>query len=198
LPSGRAVVLRIESAVRSRPCGLPSLTPPRLAALRAAAFPPGRPGRPSARRRRLACPELRWVKSALSHAKVKSGRGNPRLRRRCAPCTVPPRTYRPSLRQDRTAAGYAVKALLARSVLACGCAPLRPPGRPWRRPPPCDRASEAIGTRCHSGAGLCSAGPWLIERAGNTVRACSGPDTRPEDSRFRYPGALRKGENAIA
>jgi len=36
---------------------------------------------------------------------------------------VTPRPYRPSLRQDRTPAGYAVKALLARSVLAFGCAP---------------------------------------------------------------------------
>jgi len=112
---------RARGAVSPLRASIPDASAPGGAAR--CACPPGRPGRPSARRRRLACPELRWVKSALSHAKVKAGRGNPRLRRRCAPCTVPPRTYRPSLRQDRTAAGYAVKALLARSVLAFGCAP---------------------------------------------------------------------------
>jgi len=75
----------------------------------------------AARQSRTARWRLRlWL---LSRAKVK-GKGTQ------SPASMPlrtgavtPRPYRPSLRQDRTPAGYAVKALLARSVLAFGCAP---------------------------------------------------------------------------
>jgi len=47
--------------------------------------------------------------------------------------------------QDRAAPGYAVKALLARSVLACGCTPHGLRSCPWRRQAPRGCACEAMG-----------------------------------------------------
>ena len=77
-----------------------------------------------------------------------------RLRHRSSPCTVPPRTYRPSLRQDRTTPGYAIKALLARSVLAYGCAPHAASGVSLTAPGavrPCLRGDRyTVSLQCHS------------------------------------------------
>ena len=104
------------------PSGFHRMTPPRLAALRAAlALPADQVDRPRGVPlwRREAAP---GGVSTFARESVQEG-GNPRVLIRFPPCAVTPRTYRPSLRQDRTLPGYAVKALLARSVLAFGCAP---------------------------------------------------------------------------
>jgi hypothetical protein len=108
------------------PCGAPGrhhpFPAPRFAAPRATRAA-CRPGRQAGQLRRPVRPEAAPGEVRLSQAKVRTGKRNPRLRCRFRTIPVPPRTYRPSLRQDRTAASYAVKARLARSVLAFGCAP---------------------------------------------------------------------------
>jgi hypothetical protein len=100
-------------------------------------------------------------------------------------CAVPPWTYRPSpagshgagLCRQGTPRPFGAR-LRLRSAAACGVSMTAPAAaRPCLRG---DRYTVSLRN------GLCSACSRLFEREGNTVRARSGPDTRPEGSRFRY------------
>lgn len=92
-----------------------------------------RPGRRRIRRRRSVAVHTRGSalgKSAFPHDSGNEAKGrNSPLRSRSAPGHATFRTLA-ILSQNGCAAGYAVKARLARSVLAYGCAPLRPAGCP--------------------------------------------------------------------
>jgi len=115
-------VLRIEPAARSRPFGLPSHDASAPSGAARSACPPGRPGRPSARR-------AAWVSRGCAWHEVSTFARESEDRERNPDFDTLRTMHRstaylsPSLRQDRTLPGCAVKALRARSVLACGCAP---------------------------------------------------------------------------
>jgi hypothetical protein len=102
------------------------------------------------------------------------------------------RTPIATLRQERTSLGYAAKALLAQSVLACGCAPhaacdrVHDGARRRATMPPGDRYTVSL----RNGASAALVPGRANEKAKTkTVRACSALTTEP---RAQGSGICRK------